>query len=67
MSVMFDAHECTCEHPPTAHDDGFGCTERGCECLAGWRLDPNPYADPEHPFWGQYGTYGAPDSDQSEP
>jgi hypothetical protein len=36
MTVVFDDHECTCEHPPSAHDDGFGCTERGCDCLAGW-------------------------------
>jgi hypothetical protein len=36
--VEFDAGACTCLHPPSAHDDGFGCTVRGCECLAGWLL-----------------------------
>lgn len=37
--------QCTCDHPASAHDDGFGCTEqRGewpCPCLAGWRWSTN--------------------------
>ena len=32
----FDQAACTCYHPPSAHDDGFGCTIPECDCLAGW-------------------------------
>ena len=39
MGLVFDAQECSCMHPPSAHDDGFGCTEQGCPCLAGWSFD----------------------------
>jgi len=41
--IEFQAELCTCDHPPAAHDDGFGCTEPAryresepCPCLAGW-------------------------------
>ena len=34
--VVFNDHECTCDHPAEAHDDGPGCTVPGCDCLASW-------------------------------
>jgi len=36
MNIVFCAEECTCNHDPDAHDDGFGCTATWCDCLAGW-------------------------------
>ena len=39
MGLVFDAQDCICTHFPSAHDDGFGCTEQGCACLAGWSFD----------------------------
>jgi hypothetical protein len=30
---------CTCDHPESWHDDGFGCTEQDCECLASWTIE----------------------------
>jgi len=39
MSIIFEDWRCECQHPPSAHDDGFGCTEPGCPCLAGWRFE----------------------------
>jgi hypothetical protein len=38
--IEFEEERCECYHPPEAHDDGFGCTEEGCPCLAQWRLMP---------------------------
>ena len=38
MSVEFDAHECTCDDSEFEHDDGFGCTVKDCDCLAGWSI-----------------------------
>jgi hypothetical protein len=42
-AVEFDEAACTCDHPASAHDDGFGCTEPAryretepCPCLADW-------------------------------
>jgi hypothetical protein len=37
--IRFQDELCECEHPATVHDDGFGCTEPGCPCLAQWELD----------------------------
>lgn len=34
--IGFQRIYCICEHPDSAHDDGFGCTEPECECLAQW-------------------------------
>lgn len=34
----FRDEDCTCDHPAYVHDDGFGCTEEGCTCLADWCL-----------------------------
>jgi hypothetical protein len=41
--IVFEADLCNCDHAPSAHDDGFGCTEPDCQaegcicpCLAGW-------------------------------
>ena len=39
MNAVFEDEACTCDHMSYVHDDGFGCTEPGCECLAGWRLE----------------------------
>jgi len=36
MTPEFDEHLCVCEHGPTVHDDGFGCTEPDCMCMAQW-------------------------------
>jgi hypothetical protein len=35
----FNEADCTCEHDATAHDDGFGCTEPECPCLAQWHFE----------------------------
>jgi len=45
---VFDAHDCICDHPEQAHDDGFGCTVRGCRCLAGWSF-PATHSGTEGP------------------
>lgn len=36
--TLFDNDDCTCDHLPMEHDDGYGCTSPGCTCLAGWTL-----------------------------
>jgi hypothetical protein len=34
--VIFEDWRCECAHSPHSHDDGFGCMEPGCPCLAQW-------------------------------
>jgi hypothetical protein len=43
--IVFDEHLCVCPDAPSLHDDGFGCTVEGCDCLAGWSFAPA--AEPE--------------------
>ena len=38
-TIVFGDFECTCEHDPGAHDDGFGCTDPECPCVAMWYWD----------------------------
>lgn len=42
LEISFDDAACTCEHGHWAHDDGFGCTERDCPCIAGWVVTFGP-------------------------
>lgn len=37
--IAFSDHECTCDHDSSVHDDGFGCTEPECPCLAGFHIE----------------------------
>ena len=36
---VFNEADCICVHDATVHDDGFGCTEPECNCLARWHLE----------------------------
>lgn len=47
MTIVFDDHLCACPHPPGSHDDGFGCTEEPCPCLAGWSTGQDQDQDQE--------------------
>ena len=40
--IEFEEHLCTCDHSSSVHDDGFGCTQIGCDCLAGWAWAADP-------------------------
>ena len=34
--IEFQEEACSCAHAQLAHDDGFGCTEPECPCIAQW-------------------------------
>jgi hypothetical protein len=36
VTAAFEDVNCSCPHAPDEHDDGFGCTAEGCECVATW-------------------------------
>jgi hypothetical protein len=42
---------------PNCDNDYFACPR----CCPATRFGTNPYADTDHPFWHEYGTYGPPE------